>query len=283
MVLGIDFGGTKIALGTTLNGGVRRLPTQPELGADQAVERALDAARELVDGHPVEAVGVVSPGVIGADSIALAPNVPGWGELALGDVVRDGLGVETVVVGNDVAAATLAEVRHGALQGADPALLLSVGTGIAAGFAIGGRVVEGAHGAAGEIGYFTNGPEPGVASGRAPLEERVGGRALLERGGRSAEDLFASDDPASRAIVDAALTEMAVHVANLATLLDPQRIAVAGGLMGSRERVLGALEERLREATPFPPELVPARFAADGPLRGALTLAQDFVDRRRGT
>jgi glucokinase len=51
--------------------------------------------------------------------------------------------------------------------------------------------------------------------------------------------------------------------------------------MGSPERVLGALEKRLREATPFPPELVPARFAADGPLRGAIALALDVIGQRR--
>ena len=288
MILGIDFGGTKIALGATLNGGepsaVQRLPTQPEQGAAQAVERTLAAARELIDATGTDpiAVGVVSPGVVGRRSIALAPNVPGWGELALADAIRDGLGVDTVVVGNDAAAATIAEVRWGALQGADPALLITIGTGVAAGFAIGGRVVEGAHGAAGEIGYFTNdAAERGVASGRAPLEERVAGRALQDRGGRPAAELFASADPEDEALVDAALAELAVHVANVATLLDPQRIAVAGGLMGSPERVLGALEERLREATPFPPELVPARFAADGPLRGAIALAVDAIGQRR--
>lgn len=293
LVLGIDFGGTKVALGTAGYDGepaaVQRLPTQPEKGAAAAVERTLAAARELIDtteAYPV-AVGVVSPGVVGRHSIALAPNVPGWGDLALADAVRAGLGVDTVVVGNDANAATLAELRWGALRGADPALLITIGTGVAAGLAIGGRVVEGARGAAGEIGYFTLGAGPGVAAGRAPLEERVGGRALGERGAAllggapTAEELFASDDPAARALVDEALAELALHVANIATLLDPQRIAVGGGLMGSPERVLGALGDRLREATPFPPELVAAQFAADGPLRGAVALALDVIDPRR--
>jgi glucokinase len=285
--LGIDFGGTKIALGVAGPDGqpsaVKRLPTQPDQGAAQAVERTLAAARELIDttGADPVAVGVVSPGVVAPTSIALAPNVPGWGDLALADAIRGGLGIDTVVVGNDANAATVAEVRWGALRGVDPGLLISLGTGVAAGIAIGGRVVEGAHGAAGEIGYFSFGAGPAVAQGHAPLEERVGGRALLERGGVSAEELFASDDPAERALVDEALAELAVHVANIATLLDPQRIAVGGGLMGTPERVLGALGARVREATPFPPEIVAAQFAADGPLRGAIALALDVIDRRR--
>src|SRR5699024_1846204 len=163
----------------------------------QAVARTLATARELIDSTGIDpsAVGVVSPGVVGATSIDLAPNVPGWGKLALADEIRAGLGIDTVVVANDANAATLAETRWGALRDADPAVLVSLGTGVAVGIAIGGRVIEGAHGAAGEIGYFTMNGEPGVAAGRAPLEERVGGRALLERGGAPAAELFASGDP----------------------------------------------------------------------------------------
>jgi glucokinase len=77
--------------------------------------------------------------------------------------------------------------------------------------------------------------------------------------------------------VSEALAELAVHVANLAILIDPARLAVGGGLMGSGRRVLDALESRLREAVPFPPELVPARFGPDGALRGAVALALDAV------
>jgi glucokinase len=294
-VLGIDFGGTKIALGiASLDGAlstVRRVPTEPERGAAAAVDRALLTARELLDETPGEllAVGAVSPGVVGDGSIALAPNVPGWGDLALGKAIHDGLGVAPAAVANDVKAATLAELRWGALRNADPALLLSLGTGVAVGIAIGGRVVTGAHGAAGEVGYFETLARDGAAAdGRRQLEQRVGGRALAERGGAlnggsvTAADMFrAGADPALGALVDEALAELAVHVAHVATLMDPQRIAVGGGLMGSADRVLAALRERLDAAVPYPPELVAARFVDDGPLRGAIALALEEVNRRR--
>jgi glucokinase len=51
----------------------------------------------------------------------LAPNVPGWEELALVPIMREALGLRCVAVSNDVKAAGLAEVRWGALVGADPA------------------------------------------------------------------------------------------------------------------------------------------------------------------
>ena len=288
-VLGIDFGGTKIAVATaTREGGMlqsARLDTDAARGAAQAVDRTLAAARELIagTGGVCVAVGAVSPGVVGDERIALAPNVPGWEDLSLAATLRAGLGIERVAVGNDVKAAALAESRWGALRGADPGVLLSLGTGVAVGIVVAGRVLAGANGAAGEIGYSLLGTDgdAGAANGRAPLEEVAGGRAIGERGSRligatlTAAEVFALPDERARALVADALAQLAVSVANVAVVLDPRRIAVAGGLMTSGEAILGALGERLRMAVPFPPELVPARFVHDGSLRGAIALAAE--------
>jgi glucokinase len=290
-LLGIDFGGTKIALGTATRDGrlleSARIDTEAPNGAAQAVERTLAAARELLGRTPGEcvAVGAVSPGVVRPDGISLAPNVPGWEDVPLARTIADGLGIERIAVGNDVKSAALAESRWGALRGADPAMLLSVGTGVAAGIVVGGRVLDGANGAAGEIGYSLVDPQAdaGAANGRAPLEEVAGGRAIGERASRAtgstltAAQAFASADVRARSIVTGALAQLAVGVANAAIVLDPARIAVAGGLMTSAAVVLSSLEERLRLAVPFPPELVPARFVQDGPLRGAVALAAEAV------
>ena len=290
-VLGIDFGGTKVALATAAPDGSvlrsARLATNAADGAQQVVERSLDRARELVaatraaTGGACVAVGAVSPGIVEADRVLLAPNVPGWGGLSLPAALREGLSVDRLELGNDVKAAALAEARWGSLRGADPALLVLLGTGVAAGIVVGGEVVTGAHGAAGEFGYNLRGPQDVIAGdgGPAPLEQAVGGRGIGERGARllgapmSAADVFQSADERARALIDEALDELAVHVANLAIAIDPARVGVGGGLMGQAERVLGALERRLRSAVPFPPELVTAAFVHDGPLRGALALA----------
>ena len=68
---------------------------------------------------------------------------------------------------------------------------------------------------------------------------------------------------------------LAVYVANIAILIDPTRIAVGGELMNSADRILEALNYRLRFAVPFPPELVLARFEHDSALRGAVAIALD--------
>lgn len=290
-VIAIDFGGTKVDVATANRAGdlleQSRIETDAARGAQQAIERALTLARSLMartaeqTGGCCLAAGVVSPGVTLSDRILLAPNVPGWERLALPEMVRNGLGMSRVAVENDVKAAAMAEVRWGSLQGADPGIFLNLGTGIALTIVIGGKVLMGAHGTSGEIGYSLRGvaDEKGVADGHAPLEEVVGGRAIGERGSKllggnlSAADVFASPDIQARALIDETLAELAVHVVNLAILLDPARIAIGGGLMSSGERILNALAPRLRFAVPFPPEVVPAHFVHDGALRGAVALA----------
>lgn len=288
-VLAIDFGGTKVAIATAdMTGTIlrqARIDTHADQGAHQLLERTTIAAKRLIEKTLKEvegqcvAVGVVTPGVVHDDGILLSPNIPGWERVALRDTMQASLGIPTVM-GNDVKAAAMAEVRWGALIGADPAVYLSLGTGIAAALVIGGRVVTGAHGASGEIGYNLRSvlDHTGAAYGRAPLEEAIGGRFLGERTSLllseplSAADLFAHADIRARFLVDEMLAELSTHVANLAILIDPARIAVGGGLMRSGDVILEALRFRLGYAVPFPPEVVPARFLNDASLHGAVAL-----------
>lgn len=289
-VLALDFGGTKIDVGTArLDGELilsERIDTRADAGASQAVERAVAAARRLAertDGECVS-VGAVSPGIVEEDRVLLAPNVPGWDALQLPALLRDGLAVDSIAVANDVNAAALAETRWGALVGSCVSVFVSLGTGVKAGLVIGGKVFEGAHRAAGEIGYSLRDPADGAsfANGQAPLEEFVGGRALGRRASAlvgvqlSAADVFAHGElPAG--FLDDWLAELTMHVANLAIAVDPERIALGGGLMAHAETILPALRERIAAAVPFPPAIVPARFLQDGALRGAAALAIDAV------
>jgi len=293
LILGIDFGGTKVAIGLADRAGsllvTRRLDTDAQAGAEQVVSRALAAARKLLAAEGAAdrlvAIGVVSPGIVLEDRILLAPNVPGWEELRLRELVAAEFEGVPIEVGTDAKAAALAEWRWGALADTDPAVFLSLGTGIAAAVLVGGRLLAGANGAAGEIGYNLLSPQDtdGFASGAAPLEEAVGGRGL---GGRAsvllgrpvtAGELFglARENAQAKELVGAALDELSMHVANLAIALDPQRIAVGGGLVRSADILLPALRERLARAVPFPPELVSAKFDQDASLLGAIAIALD--------
>lgn len=279
-VLGIDVGGTKVAIGVSAADGPAlsahvRLDTGPD-----TLARALAAARAL-DGAPA-AVGFSTCGVIRDGVVRLAPNVPGWEGLELPRLLQEAYGATPVAIDNDVNAAAAAELRWGALRGVSTGVYLNLGTGLAAALVVDGRVVPGAHGAAGEIGYLQVTPgEPAFADGRVPLEERVSGGALAARGaallGRpiTAAELLGGDQ--ARALVDEALRTLAMSVANLCVVLDPERLVIGGGMMGAAELILPRLAAEIGRAVPFPPEVRPARFADDAPLLGALALARAAV------
>src|SRR5436190_1557472 len=149
-VLGIDFGGTKIAVGSAaLDGELiesERIETRAEQGAEQAVERALELGHELTGrtragGHgDCVASAAVSPGIVHDDRVLLAPNVPGWDRLHLPELLAHALGAETVAVANDVNAAALAERRWGALRDVESGFFVSLGTGVKVGLVVAGHV-----------------------------------------------------------------------------------------------------------------------------------------------
>ncbi|MET8159902.1 ROK family protein [Sphaerisporangium sp. NPDC005289] len=288
VLLGIDFGGTKVALATASADDVDRplrkvrLPTRGDEGAQQVLRRSLDAAAELAGrSGTLQAVGVSTFGVIRGETVRLAPTVPGWEGLELPRLLREEFGDTPVAIDNDVNAAAAAELRWGALRGVGTGLYLNLGTGLAAALVVDGRVAPGAHGAAGEIGYLLGEPgDPAFSEGHAPLEEIISGHALARHGaallGRpvSAASLFeAGDDPAVRALLDRAVAALAMAVANVCVVLDPERVVVGGGLMGASHHIMPRLTAEIRRAVPFPPEITAARFVDDAPLFGALALA----------
>jgi predicted NBD/HSP70 family sugar kinase len=256
-------------------------------GARAGFDRAVQAANALLDsaapGRELVAVGAATIGVPGATGTALAPAVPGWSDLALVAELGRAFPGADIRVATDVKAAAQLEADRGALAGCDPGLYLNLGTGLAVAMVVGGAVVAGRHGASGEIGYNLRraddvGRRPGE---RTILEDTVSGGAFL-RAARAlrpqlgtAEAIFAESGHSGPIadLFDGFLDELAFHLVNLAIAIDPQRIAVGGGMVRSWPRIEGRLREALESAVPFPPELVCADFPFDAPLLGAVSLA----------
>lgn len=289
-VLGLDFGGTKIAAAVCdLDGarlGTLLVDSRPSEGADAALARGLGAGRELLAGLgpdvALAAVGAVTFGIPFDDHIELAPSIPGWEGVPFGASLRRAFPGVPVRMSTDVKAAAAAEVRWGALAGRDPAVYLNLGTGLGAAVVAGGTVLRGAHGAAGEIGYNIRDVRDldGNAGARIVLEDVASGRALAgsipgaDRHPASAAELFnlAETRPDAARAVEAFVREVSMHVANLAVAIDPACIAVGGGMVRSWALLEPGLRRALDLAVPFPPDLVLAAFPYDAPLIGALAI-----------
>ena len=199
VVVGLDFGGTKLAAavcdlsGSQLASAV--VPSGAELGARAAFDRGIQAARDLLEraapGAALAAVGVSTFGIPFEDRVELAPAIAGWEELAMGRELRAAFAGAQIRMATDAKAAAQAEARWGALAGYDPAVYLNLGTGLAAAIVVGGQVVGGSNGAAGEIGYnLRSVADIGLAlDRRTPLEEMVSGQALARRAPGESGDL----------------------------------------------------------------------------------------------
>jgi glucokinase len=293
-VLGLDYGGTKIAATACDLTGNRlasaTVDSDGALGARASFSRGIQAGRDLLTatapGSEPVAVGVSTFGIPFEDRVELAPAIDGWDTLAMGRELRAAFPGAQIRMANDVKAAARAEVLWGVLAGCDPAVYLNLGTGLAAAIVIGGQVVNGINGAAGEIGYnLRSAADVGLALDLRPqLEHMVSGQALAARaaGERDGEQFTAAGifaagaaDAGLDALIDEFVAELAFHLVNLAILVNPARIAVGGGMVRSWERIRPRLQHALQSGTPYPPELVVAHFPYDAPLLGAVAMAVD--------
>jgi len=300
VVLGLDFGGTKIAGAvcdmTGFRLGSMTIDTRAADGAQTSLERGLLAARSLLDtsagGRPLAAVGACTIGIPSGNGISLAPTIPGWGALVLDRELRRVFEGAEIRLATDVKAAAQAEAEWGALAGCDPGIYLNLGTGLAVAIVANGAVVAGSHGAAGEIGYnLRHLTDVGqLLDDRLPLEGAVSGMALT----RAARNVFptaesaaavferAADNPWVARLVTDFIAELSYHLVNLAIAVDPARIVVGGGMVRSWDQLYGGLREALDAAVPFPPDLVRADFPFDAPLMGALALGLAAAREVRG-
>lgn len=314
-MLGLDFGGTKIAVavgdlqGNRLASATVSTETTPAPpgqagtpvpgGAAQTVlQRGIQTARELLataaPDRDLAAVGAATFGIPYDDRVELAPAIDGWESLQLGRELRAAFGGAEIRMATDAKAAAAAESRWGALHGCDPGIYLNLGTGLAAAVVVGGQVVTGHNGAAGEFGYNLRtvsdvGRELGQ---RIMLEEMVSGMALARRAGArpgrpaglTAADVFAagSGDRTLHQLVTEFTSELAFHLVNLAILVNPVRIAVGGGLVRSWDQIGPGLTAALQAGAPYPPDLVVGHFPYDAPLLGAVALAVDAATAAPG-
>lgn len=295
VVVGVDIGGTSVKGmvagrdGDALSSQVR--PTPVGWHSDAVIDVVVDVIEALRDdvrphGRPV-AVGLVMPGVVDrAAGIARYSANIGWQDLPIRRLVSDRVGLP-VAVEHDVRAATIAEARHGAARGVDDVLFVSIGTGIAAGAVVGGTVLCGAAGLAGEVGHMPVYPdgEACTCGQRGCAEAYASGAAVARRYAAqtgappvAAEEVIAragrGDEVAGR-VLDEALVGLARVVLGCVLMTDPGIVVLAGGMAQAGVTLTGPLTLALERSMVWrsPPPVVISAFGPDAGSRGAVLLA----------
>ena len=163
---GIDLGGTtaKVGLFTTSGALLEKweVPTDTSNAGEHILENLADAihakmAEKEITSEQVEGVGIGVPGPVLDSRVVpiICANLGGWGERNVSAQLSGLLDGMKVLVGNDANVAALGEIWMGTAKGCRSAVMVTLGTGVGGGVIVNGKVIDGAHGAGGEIGHIT--------------------------------------------------------------------------------------------------------------------------------
>ena len=297
--LGIDIGGTKIAVATVVGGGeiLREvaLPTESERGFASGVARITEAALRVLEESgwgPSElpGIGIACAGPVDPrrGTIENPHTLPGWSG---GNIVA-ALG-ETfscpMVLENDADMALLGECYAGAGRGFDPVVMLTFGTGIGGAVRIGDAILRGVGGEHPELGHVPIDPAgPRCYCGaNGCFEILASGSALAaaarERGLADARELLAraaEDDSAAGMVRNRALAATATAAWTILHTVLPQRLILGGGMMDEHyELFAAAVAETMRRATLVPAARVSVARAQLGNRAGLVGAARAVWSR----
>lgn len=288
-LLGIDIGGTKCAvvLGDK-NGTIYKryaFPTREQGGPYEVIEKIIETAGIILDDlsidiESVSSIGISCGGPLDTKRglILSPPNLPGWDEIPIVDILKDRF-KKDVFIENDANACAVAEWKFGAGRGCNNMIFLTFGTGLGAGLILNGRLYRGASGMAGEVGHIRLAPDGPVGYGKAGSFEGFcsgGGIAQLAREeiisrlrlGKTvafcpteekAHSITAADvglaasqgDPVAIHILQTSGRYLGMGLAILIDVLNPERIILGGIFARCREFIQPAAEEVLKsEALP---------------------------------
>lgn len=308
--IGMDIGGTKVALGLLDGeGAILRstvLPT-PSLagGADAFADTLCEAFRTFVMHNgftlsQIEGFGVGVPGTADWKNgvVRYCPNLFGAEQLPLADLFERRLGLRPTIV-QDSWAAAYAEYEFGRRRQTPDMLCVTVGTGIGCGVVLNGKVFGGALGTAGELGHVPIVFEgrPCSCGRRGCLERYVSGTAIFTQATerfpdklrdlpQKAESVFTlayAGDPEALSLIAECADKLAYGLSLAIDLLAVDTVVVSGGVSAHRKLLIDPLEERIR-AYAYPPwaknerlKVLPAALGSEAPMVGAAFLTGEKI------
>jgi glucokinase len=313
-VVALDIGGTKIlAALVSVRYEVldREMAPTPAGSGPQAINKSLFTAvdrllhKSRLKALNIAAIGVAAAGIIDSARglVTTSPNLPGWEDVPLRDMVSARYGVYTALV-NDASAAALGEYRLGAGRGLHNMVYFTISTGIGGGLIVNGRLYLGSSGSAGELGHMVidvNGPEDtcgnfgcleSLASGRAIAREAIErikkgqASALSQAVGGKIESITARDvaaaarrgDSLAKEVVHQVAVYLGTGLTNIVNIFNPDTIVIGGGVAKMGELLLEparqVVAERAFKLPASAVKIVPTLLGDDAGVLGAALFAR---------
>ena len=302
--IAVDIGGTGIRVAVYPEEGIT--PIRQERIATRGHEKVIDRIIGLIqklwpDDRQVLAMGACLPGPIDprAGILFNAPNIKGWDNLPIRQILQDQFHVP-VVVGNDANMAAVGEWRYGAGVGHHNLVFLTISTGIGGGVILDDRLVLGERGLAAELGHITvipDGPLCGCGH-RGHIEAIASGTAIAryvaqELANGRCSTLKMDPPPTARDISHAAAEgdELSIEaltragkylgqmIADYLHIFNPTMIIMGGGVSRSGPLLINPMREAINNGVISPSYLqdlviAPAALGDDAGLLGTLAIAR---------
>jgi glucokinase len=309
-ILGVDIGGTKVAVGLIDHEGKIIAQGRKPMIANGTAQAGLEAVVGAIDSMISAAdspasIGICAPGPLDPKSgiVLNPPNVPCWRNFPLGSEISAKYKVP-VKIDNDANAAALAETRWGAAQGFKYVFYATIGTGIGTGIVLDGKIYHGNTGSAGEGGHVSidyrgpvcncgkrgcievlaSGPAIG-ARARAKLEAEPARISVLRELAKgdiasvSSETVaraFAAKDAVAQEILQETSDLLTSWLGSIVDLLDPDVIVMGGGVAAMLQPFFEGISQTLPRwcvnphASRIPLRL--AHYGADAGIAGGAAL-----------
>lgn len=293
-----DVGGTRIRMLLAGQNGapVARWDTHiPESdkhphGVVRLLRAGADAMLATVPSAPLLHVTVGAPGITDARRgvVLAAPNLPGWTDVPLRDLLEAEFGVPAAIE-NDTNLAALGEGAAGAARGVDSFVFVAMGTGVGAGVVVDGKLLRGANGSAGEIGYLqpAGSPrQPVRMEETGALERQIGGLGIEARwrevlSGHPDADALArlrapevfdragAGDPLAQEVMRWTADMLADALLTVTLVFDPALIVLGGGV-GAHVGLCTAVTAALQHNSMPQPKIRSSALGTEAQLRGAV-------------
>jgi len=285
--IGVDLGGTNIVCAIiNYTGEILssiKVPTYAERGKEETIERIKSTIHKTISKSKIEknniiGIGIGAPGPLDIKRgiINFAPNLPGWRDVTLREILEDEFNRE-VILENDANAAAWGERCFGVGQGVDNLVCFTLGTGIGGGIIIDGKIYHGDTCGAGEIGHMTvnkDGPRCNCGNfgcleayfSATGIKNRI--RSRIKEGIKSQFLNFDDDDELLESlrlklifetsrkgdrltsdIVEEAISYLGIAIANIANILNPEMVVLVGGITNEGDKLLIPLKKEVVKRT----------------------------------
>lgn len=305
-IIGIDIGGTKIAIGRAdTKGNLEdsvRFPTNTSRGYRTIVEEIIEKTYKLFKGHSIKAIGIGCGGPLDSKRgrILSPPNLPGWDDVPLVDDIRSVFDVP-VYLENDANAAALGEFYFGAGKDVRNMVYITLSTGIGGGIILNNRLVHGVRDSGGEVGHQTILPDGPLCNcgNRGCLEALSSGTGIAKifreklKAGRDSivtqwvkdpeeisakiiADAAKAGDPLAKEVWDSAIYYLGIGIANILTIVSPEMVVLGGSLTKYGESLFEGVRRIVKERARLVPvddiKIVPAQLGDNVGVLGAVAV-----------